>query len=70
MEIGSIECVKALIKAGADTRIQAQDSRDALAYLLHFYGDERYEIFKLLWDVSPRTNVSELCCDNFLVSPS
>ncbi|XP_066923179.1 uncharacterized protein [Clytia hemisphaerica] len=55
MEIGSIECVKALIKAGADTRIKAQDSRDALIHLLHFYGDERFEMFKLLWDVSPRT---------------
>jgi len=56
MEIGSIECVKALIKAGANTRIKAQDSRDALTHLLHFYGDERFEMFKLLWDVSPRTN--------------
>eukprot|EP00111_Clytia_hemisphaerica_P013943 TCONS_00041044-protein len=58
MEIGSIECVKALVKAGANTRIKAQDSRDPLTYLLHFYGDERFEMFKLLWDVSPRINVS------------
>ncbi|XP_066936798.1 uncharacterized protein [Clytia hemisphaerica] len=56
VEIGSLECVKALIKAGADTRIKAHDSRDALTYLLHFHGDERFEMFKLLWDVSPRTN--------------
>ena len=57
MEIGSLDCVKALLRAGADTSIKANDSRDVLSHLLHFYGDERLEMFKLLWNASPQ-NVS------------
>ena len=50
-----MDCVKALVGAGANARIWARDTRDPLTYLLEFHGDERYEIFKFLWDYTLRT---------------
>ncbi|XP_066912101.1 uncharacterized protein [Clytia hemisphaerica] len=55
VEIGSLDCVKALVGAGANARIWSRDSRDPLTYLLEFHGDERFEIFKFLWDYTLRT---------------
>ena len=34
--------------------IPARDSRDILTFLLHFYGDERFELFEYLWDSLPK----------------
>ena len=56
MENGSLEVVKLLVEAGADSRITACDDSDALMYLLSYHGDERVEFFKYQWKVSPRTD--------------
>ena len=44
-----MDCVKALLDAGANPRIPACDSRDALTTIMHCYGDERLEMFKYLY---------------------
>ena len=51
VEINSLECVEALLIAGADPRIMAFDYRDPLTSILHCYGDERIEIFKCLYEM-------------------
>ncbi|XP_066927409.1 uncharacterized protein [Clytia hemisphaerica] len=56
VENGSLEIVKLLVEAGADSRIAACDDRDPLGYLLAYHGDERFELFKYLWKVSPRSD--------------
>lgn len=51
--MGDMNCVKALVESGANVLIPARDSRDAITFLLHFYGDERFDLFEYLWSTLP-----------------
>ena len=48
MEVNSLKCAHLLIRSGANVKLQARDSRDPLTAILHFYGDERFQLFKYL----------------------
>ena len=44
----SLQCVKALVEAGARVDIKCRDGRTALEYAIQEYGDENFEIIKYL----------------------
>ncbi|XP_066916677.1 uncharacterized protein [Clytia hemisphaerica] len=49
VEIDSTDCVETLIALGANVLIPAYDTRDPITYSLTTHGDERFDMFKLLY---------------------